>query len=106
MRQGTTDDAERGDAGEVRHLVSRLCGICLRSLLVGDVHARADVASKVVLRYITRHTVVRNPAVFSVMPAQTVLHGKGTPRVEGLDINLHTARQVLRMHSFRPPSAE
>ena len=78
-----------------------------RSILfeqIGDIHAGADIAAEVPARPITRHSLIGNPAVFSIMPPQTVLRGEGIARGENIAVALRCLVPIVRMDAL-PPAA-
>ena len=69
---------------------------------VGDVHAGADVAAEVPARPITRRALVGNPAIFSVVPLQAVLHYEWLTRIECAAISLQGVFSIIWMNAFTP----
>src|SRR5262245_28935186 len=67
-----------------------------------DVHARTNVARKPSLRVITRHTLIGNPAMLSIVSSQPVLHHEWLSRIERAGVNLQALLQVVSMHAFTP----
>ena len=70
-----------------------------------DVDARANVAEEAAIAAVAWRTLIEYPAILAIMPAQAVFHPEGFPGVEGAEVNVETARQVIRVDAFRPAVA-
>src|SRR5215472_1682983 len=80
------------------HLLQRLLG----QLLIGDVTRRTDVAAKGTIGVESRYAIIENPAIFSIMSAEAILHLKKLAPIERLLISLQATLEVLSVDPFRP----
>src|SRR5687767_582884 len=79
-----------------------LHGFRLRTLAIGNVDARACVSEEGAVRFDSRCALIEKPAIFTVMPAQSVFHRKLFSCIKGSRIGIQTASQVFRVNSQSP----
>src|SRR5438045_3606985 len=48
------------------------------------------------------NALIRNPAIFAIIPSQPILHHKRLARIECLRVNLETFLQIVWMYAFSP----
>src|SRR4030095_14056999 len=71
---------------------------------IGDVDTRTDVAKKIFLRRKTWRTRVKNPTIFPIRSAQSVLHLEWLFAVERGVVDFEDACIVIRVYSLGPTS--
>src|SRR5262245_12881012 len=49
---------------------------------ISNIDTRTDIPSKLSLRVVTWHALVRYPAIFAIVSPQTILHNERLPRIE------------------------
>src|SRR5437764_15091508 len=47
-------------------------------------------------------STIQNPAIFTVISSQAMLHCKQLARIEGIFVNVEAVREVIRMNAFCP----
>src|SRR5438093_10432171 len=47
-------------------------------------------------------STIQNPAIFTVISSQAILHCKRLARIEGIFVNVEAVREVVRMNAFCP----
>src|SRR5580693_2189441 len=72
-----------------------------RQFVVSDVDTGADVARKGTLLKLW-DSLVKNPAILSIMSPKPILHFESLAPVERVGIGFQTSVQVLGMDTFRP----
>src|SRR5262249_3502306 len=77
-----------------------------RFLARGNVVRASDVPEKRPFRRTARHALVRNPAVFTVVASQAVLHCELSSRVECIRVGCETAPAIVGMNTLCPAVAE
>src|SRR4030095_1258897 len=71
----------------------------------GDVNTSTDIPAEVPARSITRHSLIGNPTILSIVPLQAILHNERLARVERAAVGLQSFLHVLRM-KFTPAVAQ
>src|SRR5262245_35713549 len=78
----------------------------LRLFGLGDVNGNTDVADKIAIGLKARYPMIQQPTIFTVISPQAVFHRELSPHVEGIDVALETAVQILRVNSLCPTIAK
>src|SRR5262249_27502360 len=114
--------AHHADSGDARELLAQFPGLflgieqlakprlsieqrLLHALLISDVNARADIAVERAVRFEAGHAGVENPPIFSVEAAQTVFHAEFLAGVEGPNIRVQTALEIVGANALDPALA-
>src|SRR5262249_17980532 len=71
-------------------------------LALGDVITRADVTRERIVSAESRHAVVENPAILSVMPAKAILYLERLAPTEILNLMVQSPLSIVGMGSLRP----
>ena len=71
-----------------------------------NVVARTDIAEKQAVIVMDGLPVIGNPAILAAMMPQAVIHLEWLARLEGLEVDVETALEILRMDAFSPAIAE
>src|SRR5262249_53599272 len=87
-------------------LLALQCGFFLCPPTVGNIVCTADVTKKHPRGRESWHSLVKHPAVFTVMPSQAVFHREFASSVEGFNVSCETALYVVRMYSLYPTVAD
>src|SRR5215510_9952752 len=74
----------------------------LRLFGLGDVNGNTDVADEIAIGLKARYPMIQQPTIFTVISPQAVFHRELSPQVEGIDVDLETAVQILRVNSLCP----
>src|SRR5215469_4116133 len=80
------------------HLLQSLPG----QFLVSHVTRRTNVAGKGAICVESRHAIIENPAIFSVMSAEAILHLKRLAPIKRSFISIQATPQVVCVDPFRP----
>src|ERR1700692_3477296 len=76
---------------------------CLfRSLLLINIHTRADITGKRAIRVNSWYTNVENPPKFSVISPEPILHPEGLAALKSLGIGFKAPLEIVRVDSFHP----
>src|SRR5215813_9476757 len=78
----------------------------LRLFGLGDVNGNTDVADEIAIGLKARYPMIQQPTIFTVISPQAVFHRELSPHVEGIDVALETAVQILRVNSLCPTLVE
>src|SRR6478609_10375183 len=80
--------------------------IQLRLLSIRDVNARADITQKRAIIGESWRSTIQNPAIFTVISSQAILHCKRLSRIEGILVSVEAVREVVRMNPLCPAIAQ
>jgi len=94
-----------GQGADGFHL-HRMAHLFFQAAVFGEVQAGADESGEGAGGVIAGMALVEKPAVFAVVPAQPVFHGKGLRGLEGLGVDLQAMRQIIGMHPGGPAVAQ
>src|SRR5271170_7357388 len=72
----------------------------LRRLALGDVNARSYIAGKRAVLIESRHAHIEDPAVFSVLPPESILHIERFTAIECTGVRVQANPQVSRVHAL------
>src|SRR3954468_7957043 len=75
-------------------------------LEICDVNRRTDVAFERAIRQEPWNSLIEDPSVFPIRPAQPVLHLEALACVKGRTVCCEATIQVLRMYARRPTASE
>ena len=89
---------DQATAQIVKHLFGQL--------VVGHIHARAQISRKGIIRVEPGHAHVNDPAIFSIMAAQAELYAEVFPQSNGVRVDLVTPRHILGMNGSHPPGSQ
>src|SRR5690348_3079619 len=73
---------------------------------LGNVDNRTDVTHKGVIRVISGLSMIENPAVFSIVPADPILHRERLATIKGLGVSLQASIYIFRVQSRCPAAAQ
>src|SRR5207249_3132529 len=75
-------------------------------LPLGDANAGADVTEERTIGGKAWYSIIKNPAIFTVISSQAILHRERLPNVKGVSVDFETVVQVVRMNTFSPTFAQ
>src|ERR1041384_1904938 len=99
MRQRSSQLTHRGNTRHTRQLFALIAQVCLCLSALRDIDRRTDIAEKSTVRFEARHGGVENPAILTVMPAQTVFHGK---LLAGVECSIVLFQEAVRVLGVKP----
>src|SRR2546429_9896228 len=75
----------------------------LRQFAIGDVDARTDVSGKGIIRVKSRHSLIKNQSILTIMSPEAIQYLERFPYLARTCIGLHAIFEFLRELATLPP---
>ena len=106
MRERRRKFAHQGEAFHAGQFHTLELMIQLGPLSLANVDAGSDVAEECAVHLEARRSRIEQPAILTVLAAQTILDREWFSLAKGSAANFEAVRQVLRMNPFQPSLAQ